>query len=189
MDLHSQNELLNRIREGDNQAVKELYKYAFRYCASFVLKNQGTEDNAKDMFQVAMLVLIEKLKNKDFKIKHKVTSYLYAITKNQWLNKLRRRNEDRTLPINEDIDKKVLSTENDTEFDELSKKEIEESQFQQISKAISELGERCQKILQLFYFKKMEDSKIGPILNMPPRNLPSERARCIYRIKRKLGIL
>lgn len=184
MDLASQKELLNRIRQGENQAVKELYKYAFDYCISFVLKSKGTKDDGKDVFQRVMLALIEKLKDPEFVVKGKIRSYLYGITRNQWLNDLKK--GGRIIPIIGEEDQEITLT-SDYEM-KLSEKIEEESQFQRLNKAFDKASKTCQDVLKMFFFQGMRDKEIAPLLNLSENFVRNKRSRCIKGIKKELGI-
>lgn len=182
--VNLQNELLARIRSGDSQAIKELYKSSFHYCASFILNNKGSKEDASEVFQKVMVILIEKLKDEHFTIKHNLKSFLYAVTRNQWLTELKR-----TGRLTDIVDEegKELPLVSDYE-QSMAEKEEKESQFQRLYEAMKNASAECQKLLKLTFFEKKKDKEIAPILNYSPEFVRNKRRRCIAGMRKQLGI-
>ncbi len=55
----------------------------------FVTNNNGTTNDAQDIFQDVMLVFVEKVRQDDFHLTASAKTYLMAITKHLWLKKRR----------------------------------------------------------------------------------------------------
>lgn len=178
-----QNQFLDRIRKGDNQAIKELYKTAFAYCASFVLNNKGSREDASEIFQRSMVVLIEKLKDENFTIKHNIKSFLYAVTRNQWLTELKR--SGKTTSIIDEEGKELPLVNDDTDMEE---KQEKETQFTRLFEAMKKASEECQKLIKLTFFQKKKDKEIAPIMNYTPEFVRNKRRRCIAGMRKQLGV-
>ncbi len=58
--------LLKALAVNDTEAVETIYKNNFALIQSFVLNNNGSYDEAKDIFQEAMIVLYENAKSDSF---------------------------------------------------------------------------------------------------------------------------
>ena len=52
-------ELLKGLALGDKKAVETIYKENFNMVQSLVINNNGSAQEAKDIFQEAMIVLLE----------------------------------------------------------------------------------------------------------------------------------
>jgi DNA-directed RNA polymerase specialized sigma24 family protein len=48
----------------------------------FILNNNGRTDDAEDIFQDTMIVLLEKLRQDDFMLTASIKTYIMAIAKN-----------------------------------------------------------------------------------------------------------
>lgn len=177
------NQLLNRIRQRDNQAVKELYKIAFNYCTTFIVKNQGTQVDAREIFQECMMILLQKLQDKDFNINCNVKSYLYAICRNQWLNERKKRGKTDAI-ITEDGKEIVLI--DDTSGSEAAAEK--ENKFTRIFQQLKTASEDCQKLIQLTFFKKLSDKEIAPLMDYSLEFVRNKRRRCIGSLRKKLGV-
>src|SRR6476620_4948451 len=79
---------------------------------TLVINNNGTADDAADIFQESMIVLFEKAKNPEFELNCQIKTYLYSVCKRLWLKRLQqmqrfgRQSEDleHTVPVEEDLE-------------------------------------------------------------------------------------
>lgn len=177
-------ELLAAIRRGDNHAIKQLYKTAFGYCASVVLNNKGSRVDAEEVFQRSMIVLLEKTKDPDFELTYNVKSYLYAVTRNQWLKELKHRGKTDAL-VNEEGKEIVVVDSNE----ELEHKRAKEGKFELLHQALMKASEECRKLLQMTYYKKLKDKEIAPLMNYSVEFVRNKRRRCIKGMQKQLGLV
>lgn len=84
-----QETILNDLKGENNEAFGQLYLSHFKMVRSFVLKNNGSPDDAEDLFQDVMLVLVEKLRQDHFVLSASLKTYIMAISKNLWLKRLK----------------------------------------------------------------------------------------------------
>lgn len=82
-------EFLEELRKEQDVAYKALYQYYFPYVSRHILNNNGTIEDAADVFQDTLLVLVSKLRNDHFHLSAKLKTYILAIAKNLWLKRLR----------------------------------------------------------------------------------------------------
>ncbi|MDR2085338.1 MAG: hypothetical protein LBP67_10140 [Bacteroidales bacterium] len=72
----------------DNDKLEEyLYINTFPSIERYILSNNGTREDAQDIFHDSLIILIRKLSENN-QILCKLSTYLYAIAKNLWLQKL-----------------------------------------------------------------------------------------------------
>lgn len=107
----SDTELLEGLRQGENNVVSYIYKSSFPSILYLILANNGTEDEAKDIFQEAVMVLYDKVLQHDFILRSKISTFLYAVCRRLWLKQLRKR--DRTVNIVEQENFEVVEVEED----------------------------------------------------------------------------
>ena len=80
--------LLKGLAQNDSKAVEALYKSHFTMIQHFVLNNNGSFDDARDLFQEAMITLYEKVQSDSFVLSCQIKTYLFSICKNLWLKRL-----------------------------------------------------------------------------------------------------
>ncbi len=132
---------LRGIREGSPEVIRQFYSKYFGSILQYITQNNGTPDDAKDVFQDAIMVIFQKAKTPDFQLQYSIHTYLYTICRNTWLKKIRNKS-DRWGTLPEDL---VLKDENAFEEEILwrDKERLYREKFK-------ELGEACQKVLTLF---------------------------------------
>jgi RNA polymerase sigma factor (sigma-70 family) len=146
-------EILSGIRRGDGQVLGKLYKQHYPRIAQMVRTNSGTEDDARDLFQDAVMVLYGKAKDPDFRLTSSLFTFLFSVSRNLWLKNLRNvaRQGVTVVMEMESIDE----TDADTEAEWLH-----EAKLQLYRRKLSELGDGCQELLKLSAAGK----KIGEIV-------------------------
>jgi len=172
------NESIDALKEGSSSAIKQLYTDHYIKVKSMILKNNGKDEDAEDIFQEALVVFISNLKKKDFKLTSGVGTYLYAIAYNKWLYHLR------------EVRKKPFMGAMPDEVTDIAE-EIEEDSFEDRQKIaarlIGELGEECQKVLKLFYLENQKMALIAEKLNYTADFVKVKKHRCMSELKKKLS--
>jgi RNA polymerase sigma factor (sigma-70 family) len=160
--------VIEKIKKGDQTAVEYLYKQYYRMMVNFVLKNNGTEEEAKDVYQDALIVFWEKVASGDFVLSSKISTYLYSVTSNLWRKELVRKGR---LVSNDDSDIAV-----NLHFGE-------NEQVKAIHKCIAKLSETCQKVLSLYYFDRSSMAEIAEKLDFASSDTAKTKK---YKCKKEL---
>jgi RNA polymerase sigma factor (sigma-70 family) len=138
-----------------DEAIRYLYRTHFKLTAAYIKQNSGTPEDAEDIFQEVVLVFIEILKKDKFRRESSVSTFLYALTRNIWLNELNKRGKSRIR------DEKFEKGKETTDMD-VSHLIVNREMKAQLMELVDRLGETCKKILMAFYF---ENSTMREILN------------------------
>ena len=80
--------LLKGLAKNDARSIELLYKENFGMIQSFIIQNNGTYDDARDIFQEAMIALYEKAQSESFVLTCKINTYVYSICRRLWLKRL-----------------------------------------------------------------------------------------------------
>ncbi len=143
---------LRGIVTGDPAVLRKMFQAMFPLVAKFVQDQGGSEDDARDIFQEATLVLYSKAQSPDFSIQYQFNTYFTAVCRNLWLNQ---RNKKSTSNVTIGEEAKLLPEGEDLELDYLT---LERQQV--FDSAFEQLGDDCQKLLRLF-FEKVPMSEIA----------------------------
>jgi RNA polymerase sigma factor (sigma-70 family) len=138
-------EIIEKIKRGDESALDYLYKKNYRMMVKMIIKNNGSEEEAKDVYQEALIVLWQKALTEEFILTSKISTFLYSICQNLWRKELER---------------KSRLTDEDTEAAEIFDIDKKE-RIEIINKCITDLGETCRHILTYYYFDKMSMTDIA----------------------------
>lgn len=179
----SEEELLDKLRDGNNRAFEEAYKLVFPLIFNLVNTNSGTKRDAQDLMQDTFFALVKNLRKPDFKLSCKLSTYMYSIARNLWLTKLRK-NGKMILNIDDDEQHYIL-----VDDDEIEKKEVQEKQYQQMAEVLKNMGEKCRQIITEFYYKKTSLEKIALLLGITPASAKVTKHRCMNTFKSKVAAL
>lgn len=153
------NEILSKIESGDEKALEYLYKKYYRMMIKMVIRNSGTEYEAKDIYQEALIVLWQKVTSGKFVLTSKISTYLYSICQNLWRKELERKSRFSKDEINTHTQYFSADVKNSRTSD-LDRKEKVEI----VNKCILQLGETCRKILTYYYFDQFSMQKIAELM-------------------------
>lgn len=185
MNLNEPNKktiLLEQLRLGKSDAIKEVYKMAYPACAKFITNNNGTTDDAKDLFQEVLVVFLKKLRDPNFELTAGISTYIYAINRNLWLKHLRKHHKKPVDLILDEPEQYVpLAHE-----DELEEKMVLEAKHEHISQVLATIPKECQQLLISFYFKKMPLKVIAQAMNYSDGFVKVKKKRCMDSFKKKV---
>ena len=86
-------QLLKGLALSDKQAIETIYRENYSIIQNFVIYNNGSADDARDIFQEAMVVLYEKSKDTTFLLTCQIKTYVYSICRRLWLKRLQQLNK------------------------------------------------------------------------------------------------
>jgi RNA polymerase sigma factor (sigma-70 family) len=163
-------EIFDRICKGDEKALEFLYKKYYRMMTKLVISNSGTEEEARDVYQDALIVFWQKARSGNLVLTSKMSTFIYSICQNLWRKELDRKKR----LSNEEKDSPVMI---DTETAEREKI---------IAKCIDQLGETCKKVLMYYYFEEMSMQDIADKLGFANTDTAKTKK---YKCKKKLDEL
>ena len=84
-------EILERIRTGDdNKVLAYLYQKQWPPIKRYIMKNSGTEEEAQDVFQDAILAFYKQVKLNKFKEGYEIGGFIFSVGRNFWINKVKK---------------------------------------------------------------------------------------------------
>ncbi|MEO6039360.1 MAG: sigma-70 family RNA polymerase sigma factor [Saprospiraceae bacterium] len=147
---------LTGILQGDPVVLRQLFKTTFPLISKMIREQGGAEEDARDVFQEATVVIYSKAQSPDFSIQFQFDTYFTAVCRNLWRNRQTKKSASH-VTINEDI--KLLAGSDNLELDYLT---LERQQV--FDAAFIQLGPDCQKLLRLF-FEKTPMSEIAQLMD------------------------
>ncbi len=164
------------ITSGDSKQMDKVFAYLYEKhylkATGFILSNNGTEEDAADVFQDAIVVLYEQIKKGRFKGNSTLKTYLFSIVRYQWLNKLKSKKP--STPIEEKYD---FADEADTQ--ELKKSE----DIKRVLAIIDRMDDTCSNVLKSYYLKGHRMQEIQEQFNLGSEQAAKNKK---YRCMKKL---
>lgn len=134
-------ELIAGLNRRDNKTLRYIYKNYYRAVRQLVVLNNGTEQDAQDIFQETLIALFRNIRgNADFKLNCSFSTYLYSVARLLWLKHLRNTRDE---------EKKLSEAGEYIEFEEPEPFTVTELRYSLYQKAFLKLPDDCQKILKL----------------------------------------
>ena len=166
----SEAEIFERIKGGDEKALELIYKKYYRMMTKLVITNSGTEDEARDVYQDALVVFWQKARSGNLVMTSKMSTYIYSICQNLWRKELDR--------------KKRLSNEEKDSSESMDMDSPEREKI--IARCMDQLGETCRKVLMYYYFDEMSMQEIADKLGFANTDTAKTKK---YKCKQKLDEL
>lgn len=169
--------LLRGLVKNDSKAIETIYKDNFSMVQAFILNNNGSYDDARDIFQEAMVTLYEKAKTESFVLTCQIKTYIYSVCRRLWLKKLQQagrfvsqsENLEETVPVEEDL--------------ELHEKR--DAEFAIMERALGSLGEPCKSLIEAYYIQKKGMTEIAEAFGYTNAdNAKNQKYKCLMRLKK-----
>lgn len=180
--LLTDDELLKGLAEGSDDALTQLYRRYFPMVLHFVTTNSGSEDEAKDIYQEALIVLYEKVRGGSFELHSLLKTYIYSVSRRLWLKQLSYRNR---FVVNDIETQATDSAAVGRMNDDLTDHEERDRQFDLMSDSLDRLGEPCRTLLEDFYIRHLSMQDITEKFGYTNAdNAKTQKYKCLMRLKR-----
>lgn len=167
--------VVDKLKEEDLKTLDKVYltykKEFFLFARTFSIP----EGDIADVYQETIISLYENIQNK--KLEHLTSTlktYVFAIGKFKIYTQLKKNksltHDGNVIHISEEM--QVFETE------------VDEERQLRLQKGLSQLGAKCQKILELYYYKGMALDEIQTELDYTSKDvLKSQKSRCLKQLK------
>jgi len=176
-----ENTLINQLRLGVPEAFEEIYRLHFKKIHAYISRNSGTLDDAKDYFQEAIIVLVQNIRKKEFKLTSDSGTYLYSTARNKWLNHLKRRK----IMVSTEDNENMLALQ--SEESEIAEKKIYDKKAHLAYEVLKQIGENCQQLLEYIFFEKLSHEEIAKKMGYASGSIRVTKFRCLEAYRKKMG--
>ena len=180
-NLNNPLDIIAAIKANDDRVLKSLYTSNYRKVELLVLKNNGTVDHAKDIFQEAFVAVWKNIKQDKFtpQSENALNGYVYTIAKNKWMDYLRSKDYKKTIVSDQINDLNANETDFETNNDDI----LKEQRLLDVMQAFKDLGEPCKSLLQQFYYEKKSMKAIAEHLKLDAASTRNKKYRCMQKLK------
>lgn len=150
--------------------------------ARFVQANGGSQQDARDIFQDALVIFLLRLRQStasDVQWRNWM-SYFLSICRNRWYQELRDR---KMRPSAQGIDFPDNGTEEGRQFGAISREELIAEAVQQ---ALSNLDPACRDVLRMFYNERLSMADIADLLGYTPDYIRVKKMRCMEKLRKAM---
>ncbi len=168
----------NAIKANDESALKSLYEDNYFKVEMYVLNNNGTSQDAKDIFQEAFIAAWRNIQLDKFYPENEsaLQGYIYRIAKNKWLDHLRSAHYKKTIELKETAETlpEDMLSEEDTQY------------ITEVKNKFRQLGKNCREVLTRFYYKKQSMRTIAEKFEWTEATAKNNKYRCLQRLRELL---
>jgi RNA polymerase sigma factor (sigma-70 family) len=179
-------ELVEECLNGDAVAWEALVLRYQRLIYSIPVKFGFSQDDAADVFQSICLKLVEKLET--LRDHNKLGSWLITATTRECWRKsaLSRREASGSLPSGDAPDEDLVGLAAGHLLPVEAQVILEQQQA--IREAVSQLPDRCRRLITMLFYEKDELSyaDIARLMKMPVASVGPTRARCLEKLRKLL---
>lgn len=174
----SQTELIDALKMNDSYILKQFYTLHYKKIEALVLKNSGTTEHAKDVYQDAFVTVWTHVKTDKFVPKNDTAlqGYLYSIAKNKWTDVLRSKSFKNANKLNELTLTEVKDSTEDANQEQDLKLKVAMAAFKN-------LGQPCKQLLGDYYFEKKSLKQIAQHFNIEENTARNKKYRCMQKLR------
>lgn len=172
-------QIIRLFREGKREkAFGKLYGQ-WPKINRLIRQQGGNRDDAKDIFQEALIVLYNRLESQDFILTGSLNGFIYQTSRNLYLKKTKK---DSLSPV---------STLDNEYVGEWAEEETHaHTQTGLAEKALEKLAEKCREILQFFYMEKRSMEWIAERLGLKSEQAAkTQKYKCLEVARNEYQIL
>ncbi|SFQ48789.1 RNA polymerase sigma factor [Parafilimonas terrae] len=168
--------LLKALANNDSKAAETIYKDNFNMVLAFIINNNGTYDEARDIFQEAMITLYQKAKSESFVLTSQLKTYIYSVSRRLWLKRLQQLGKTTNGVENFDS----VAVDEDIEIHERR-----DAELGIMHRALNSLGEPCKSLLEAFYIERKSMDEIALLFGYTNAdNAKNQKYKCLMRLKK-----
>lgn len=168
--------IIEAVKANDEKILKTLYNENYSKVLQYVLQNNGSEEQAKDIYQEAFIAVWRNIQTGKFKIveNKSINAYLFQIAKYKWLDHLRSSAIKKTSGLNNDHENMMtFEYSNDIDIERLTL----------VKENFKKLGNNCKALLSKFYYRKQSLKEIAGELNITEATAKNNKYRCMERLR------
>lgn len=169
--------IIAQLKKGDEKTIHSIYVENKNGFILFAARYNLPADDLLDIYQDSIIALCENAKKGTIDtLESSISTYLFSIGKYMIYKKLKSKNNRVAIDYDEKLPQ-VIEDEYDDE-------DADENEVKMLQLNFKKLGEKCQKVLMLFYYeeKKLDDIQIE--LNYTNKDvLKSQKSRCLKQLK------
>lgn len=173
MIIHVDQRYLEGLLHNDNQLVEDIYRRFSPAIRTHILHHGGSEADAADIFQEALIDIYNQAKHKGLQLSCPLEPFLLLVCKRKWLNEIKKRGHS---PVTKSADD--LSDYGEDVFALAEKLAGEEEKARLFLAQFARLGEKCKEILRLTLTGDRQE-KIAETLGVSYGYLRKKKSECM----------
>lgn len=181
MTKFSTNQILEGIVSNDTRVLDHIYRSFFSVTLSFVKSQNGSKEDAFDIFQEAVVVILQRLRKGNLELDCSFGTFLQSIVKVLWMHQ-RVDNLKRLAATGYQLDRSNEGTDIDAE---LLNAVIENEKTNFVQRHFMHLSDGCQTLLQL-YIENVSIREIADMMGVTEGFVKKKKYECKQKLIKRI---
>lgn len=166
--------LIERMKEDDKSALEVVYRAHRSAFLIYARRYDLPQEDLLDVYQDAVIAMYQNFTEKDVTLKSSgIKTYLFGIAKNKIFNLFSARKKMFNTNIFDDNYEEVLIDETELTLEQ-----------KLLARHFGNLGESCQKILKMFYYRSLSVKEIVKMTDYKDENtVKAHKSRCLKKLR------
>lgn len=175
-------DLAERLRNGENAAFDYLYRACYKDVEAYILANSGSEQEARDLFQEALLVLFKKMQDETFRLNTQAEVYLSVVAQKMWLYRLRSKKAHPVQALDEQAHAQTVEADDDLEL--LLQEQENSEKIDRVKVGLEKLKPDQRLFLEYVYFFKYPTAEIARLMGYSEDFVKVKKHRCLAALRK-----
>ena len=156
------------LKNNRKELWEDLYLSVFPQVARFIAKNDGNLEEARDVFQEALVVFHEKQHSESI---HDIKAFVYGTARFIWYRRFGERN-------------KYNLTDEDTLLDYAYVTDDPSPSESRLINLLEKAGKKCLELLKAFYYDKLSMTQIAKMFGFSgERSATVQKYKCLEKVR------
>ena len=155
MKEYTDSEIVQCLRKRQSHAVRYLFNRYMPMIRLMITQMGGTVEDAKDVFQDGLIIMLEKIDNNELVLRCKFKTFLYSICENLWKAVLMKRK------ASENYIHRRIDTDSEKDFTEVYDNELYQNIFEDVYETLDPVSRQILKLYWQDYSPKEIAVKLG----------------------------
>ncbi len=170
--IHTDQRFITGLLQNDTAVVKEIYDRFAGKVKSYMLQNNGSDDDAADIFQESLIDIYQQAQYKGLQLTCPFEPFLLLVCKRKWLNELKKKQRQGVTKGTED-----LSGIGEDVFALAEQVQVQDEKAALFMAMFEKLGERCREVIRKCLGNKPQD-EVAEELGVSYAYLRKKKSEC-----------
>lgn len=164
--------VLSDTKQAREKLFISLYQKAFPAWAKYISERNGTLEEAKDIFQDALIICYEKKISAPDHLKN-TEAYLLGTARNLWFKKYKDNNK--SVPLDSAVPEMIMPADE------------EKPSSKKLLRFLETTGEKCMELLRAYYYDKMPLPDMAKFFGFSgTRSATVQKYKCVEKVRKTI---
>jgi len=176
-------EIVNNLLQNRDvdASIRFLYRSQFEISGRYIINNNGSWDDAQDVFQEVIIAFINLVKSGKFRGEASIKTFLYSLTRNIWLNELKKRGRAQAREMKYEIANQQVQHGVNMVL------EMRQANSE-LMEVMEKLGDTCKQILLLYYYENRSMKEILTTLHYENEQVVrNKKYKCLKKLEEMIS--